>query len=72
MTLMVRTSADPLTSAHAAQSTVREIDPEVLLLNLRPMSHLVAEDLRERRLLMTALRCSLALRSSWPASVCTA
>jgi predicted permease len=61
MTVIVRTTAEPLSLASVVRQEVRAVDPAVLLLNLRPMQTLVAESLAERRLVMTLLASFAAL-----------
>ncbi len=61
MTMVVRTSGDPLNLAAPVREEVRAADPAVLLLNMRPMETLFTRSLGPRRLVMMLLGTFAAL-----------
>ncbi len=55
MTMVIRTSGDPLNLAGPVRALVRQVDPAVVIVNLRPMEALVSGALQQRRLVLTLL-----------------
>ncbi len=55
MWLTVRTSGDPIKVASLARSTVRSIEPDILVLKMRTMRQVVSESLNQQFLVTTLL-----------------
>jgi predicted permease len=55
LALMVRTGGDPVDTAPSVRAAIREIDPELAVFGLEPLSETVANSLGEERFMMLLL-----------------
>ncbi len=60
-TILVRTEGDPALFTTAVRTALREVDPDLPLLNAQPLTALIDQAVAERRLIMTLLAAFAAL-----------